>query len=800
VKKFPPANNIYKLLRIEMTYPLHFFLKREILLLLFFIKIALPFSQFTNYNSPISINDILINNSDVWAATRGGLMHINLLNNKVDLETNVNYIPDLNLTALSKGFQGNIWIGSKKGYLCKLSSKGRYSVYTSYVSSEWDINDIHAFGKYLIIASSKGCSIFDIDKNRVFQNAIFESNVVHSLMVFKDTLFMGCDKGVYKLDISGDNIEKSNLNDEAIWEIEPTDSVISSFPIINDSIYYISKVAASWKNSLLYSVDTMYTDVSVKSSVFSDTVRIADFPSKLNSITVAKNGDCWYGTEENYLYRQPWHGGRWHYYTVNGLTFRSITKVHIADNGTVWCIPSVTWLWLNKELRYKGHPWWIGIAALKKDTWELYTPENTNNFPFLGDGDGFLGIGEDPFGNMWFGTNGSNVRRYHPRYNNWHFYLIGTGAKSTFLLLPENAGFTWGKCDAIARDSSGYMWFATYNSDPGSVFCYNPEVMNPGKSDYRFFFPKDSLEAHMKIPRSLNVDVAGNIFLGGDTYDDGKLVVFSHTGDPLKEDVTRIFMEQGLLKVNDMSSSSDSCTWIASGNGLYHFQLNNPGPDPLIKVNEAPVGITTVEVEKSTRIPFYDDDGYPIKDSASIETKLWVGTQIEGIHRLSISKITRQDGTLESCKIDTVDSLKEKDGLVSNEVTHLAIDRKNGCLWIATRDGLSKYSLGHSFEQLSNNKKISAYPNPFVRSRHNEVIFENLAPQSSISIYTVDGRLIKYLVASGKNVIKTESEWTIIWKPDPDILPGTYLYTAKIQQENEKQRSKRVVGKLLILP
>lgn len=771
-------------------------LNNYIFLFLFcYIHTAFSFSQFTNYNSAVGINDILVDNSVVWAASTGGLIQVDPLQDTVTLENDFDNLPDLFLTSLCMDNEGNIWIGSKKGFLVQRSSK-RYSVFKSYYASEWDINDMIVFGKYLIIASSKGCSIFDTEKKRVFQNAIFESNVVHSLSIYKDTLYLGCDEGVFKLDISGDNIVASNFNDETIWKKEPTDSIIVSFPVLNDRVLYKSKIAATHNNSLVYGFDSSVADSLDLNYVFRDDLNLSKLPSKLSALAFDNDGNYWFGTEQNYLIR--WNGDKWVYYKVNGLTFRYVNKVHIAANGTIWCIPSISWLNINSR---RGHPWWLGIAALTSDHWQLYSIENTKNFEHFGDGENFLGMGEDPSGNMWFGTNGTNIRKYNIKTGLWSRYYVGNGSRTTFKFFAEGdyTGWTWGKCDAIATDSSGYMWFSVYNGFPGCVLSYNPAVENPESTDFRYFFPKDSLEPYIKVPRSLNVDVANNIFLGGDTEDDGKLVIFNYAGNPLTGTINRFYTRYGLLKVNDMASSPDSSTWIATGRGLYNFQYNSAGSHSFTEIKDAPVGIITVELESDKKEINYDSYTNP-DIFAKVETILWVGTQLDGVHRLTVSKLLRNDGTVASCAIDTTISIKEKDGLIYNSVSHLAMDRKNGHLWIATENGLSKYDLGHTFTEVENNKNISVYPNPYVRSRHNEVVFAKLAPQSVIAIYTIDGRLITQLIASGSNVIKTENTWTIIWKPDSRILPGTYLYTAKIKKESETSRSKAVVGKLLILP
>jgi hypothetical protein len=162
--------------------------------------------------------------------------------------------------------------------------------------------------------------------------------------------------------------------------------------------------------------------------------------------------------------------------------------------------------------------------------------------------------------------------------------------------------------------------------------------------------------------------------------------------------------------------------------------------------------------------------------------------------------MVKSNGLIDSIGIDSISYLKESEGLISNTIQHMNMDRKNGYLWVATDEGLSRYYIGHSLKKLESNVKVSAYPNPFVLSRHSRIVFEHLASGSSISVYTVDGRLVANIVDRESNVIKTGNEWTFIWKPDRDIIPGVYFYIAKREQEYELNKRRGIVGKLLILP
>ena len=292
-----------------------------------------------------------------------------------------------------------------------------------------------------------------------------------------------------------------------------------------------------------------------------------------------------------------------------------------------------------------------------------------------------------------------------------------------------------------------------------------------------------------------------NIFLGGGHSEEGRLIVFRYDEgqNPLTHGINNPILDVKLTKIWHLVSTEDTVTWIVTGEGLYHFQYTSLNGPSLLKVRNIPSekSLRCMEVESNYRYlfdPFNQDDYYE-----KIESVLWLGTDMEGIARVNVHQMVKIDGFIDSIGIDSISYFTESNGLINNMINHMDLDKKNGFLWIATNDGLSRYNIGHSFKKIESNAKVSAYPNPFVLSRHTGIVFENLASGSSISIYTVDGRLVA-IVDRESNVIKTGNEWKLEWIPDRDIIPGVYFYIAKREQEYELYKRIGVVGKLLILP
>lgn len=753
------------------------------------------YSIFSNFSSAVNTRGIVFDKDNAFAITSGGYMHINTKNGDVLFKHSSDYMPDLNLTAICKDSLGNIWIGSKRGYLYKIDTKGYNSSYTSYVSSLWGITNIFPYGKYLIITFSKsgensanGCSIYDTERNVALQNATSFNNIpsqeFYGINVFKDSLYLGFKGGVAKLDISGDKIVTNNFLNEKIWSIDRVDSTIYSFPVQGDSIQYCPYVSCVRNDSLYYSDD---------SYVYFDTTVLCSLPSKILSIDKDNDRRLWFGTNENYTY--SWDGVDLKQHKNKFLTMSTINRVYVAKNNKVWITPVIS----DNEKNTKIYKWHRGVSCYDGDDWRLFSPTNTDDFGSLGDGEEFLGVAEDPSGKMWFGLNGSPVKRYRPSNDSWIRYNISAGNSSYRFDLIDDANIKdkWCKCDAIAQDSSGNMWFTVYNYSKGCLISYNPKVYDPEKNDYKYHL-SDKSSAYMPYPIALNVDILGNIFIGGKS---GKLVVFKPGNNSVEDNISHRFLNVNLSRIWHMSSTPDSGTWIATGSGLYYYKLHNEKDGILIKNTYKFKNIVTcVEYENSFTYPETNNYGETLEDSTKTETILWLGTDGIGLIRARAITMTHRDGSIASSWIDSTTTFDESHGLINNKIKHMDMDRTNGHLWIATDMGLSRYNLGHSFKKVTTNTKMQVYPNPYIKSRHREIIFENLAPNSIIIIYTIDGRIVDQIVDRGSNVVKTMNQWTYMWKPGTKILPGTYFYACKFREDATDKRQKSRLGKILILP
>jgi Two component regulator propeller. len=728
-----------------------------IFILALFAHDSFSLSQFANYQSATGINDIVSSGLQTWVACSGGLFAIDFGKNSFTLYNNINDFPDVNLTAVCRDPKGNLWIGSKLGYLYKQTPDGKKFVYDSYFGSNWEILALFPYNDYLIVGSTKGASIFDPVKELALGNTstidTFSDPAVFSIAVHNDSLYIGCKKGYASAYIAGNRFLANNYADPSLWHSTPTGQNVVSF--IDSSGVFLPRADTAVLAGQTYyhagsSSDTFF--VKVKDSI------VFTAPSKVTKLVKDDYNNLWIGTAKDYLYFLNNAGPPGHL-KIPGLTFDVVTRVHAAKNGIVWLEPNC-----QQNLSPATEPWFDGVTSFDGKTWTLYSHYTAQNFGFIGSGGNFQGICEDRSGNMWFSASGGNVKKFDAQTKQWsEYYMPGmymdTAVRQLSTAETSDQNF-WGKNDAICQDSSGNMWYGNWEKANvnyrGCLICTDPSVTN-----YKRFYPLGDQYCILDI-FSLCVDSRGKILVGGN---DGELLIVSHKGHPLQDGIDSIYLfRKDFGKVFDMCATSNGITWIVTEKGLYKYNSDADVLDSL-PTSKIPATINCIDAES---------DGL-----------LWLGTSADGIIRYTVSDSTKTTFSMSN-------------GLVSNSVNDLSIDKAGGYLWVATNAGLSRMSLGHTSALMDNNKNIVAYPNPFSQTNpnHREIIFKHCAPDIKIYVYTLSGTLVKKLSRDADNAYPTDNnpyEATLRWVPSKKLVPGTYYFVGQPQQPTKTQ-------KLLIIP
>ena len=698
------------------------------------------FENISNYSSPVTVNAFMQWGDTLWAATSGGLVMRNLASGAQEFVGNGRIFPDLHLTALCRDEAGNVWIGSRRGYLYKRSPRGRYTAFSAYKLAGWSITSLYSYDGMIVVGADLGVSLFDPVKGVAVRNATaiagFSAPNVNVIESSGDTLFLGCGEGAAFLDGLYDApLARRNFYDPGIWKTKGSGPV-RSFVDVGGGVTAYSKPATLFRGTL-YTADTggrlTWTD---EGGAVGTARIIAD-----GGITALYNeGDkrLWIGTEAMYCYSLGDDSLRQH--TIDGYSLKQASRVVVAPNGDLWALPRAS---------YPNIFWYHGVHRFDGRRWRLYgSSTHGEDFGYVGDG-GALGAAFRRDGSIWVGTSGGNVKHIDPEKNTVGQFIVGYGDFTAVSYMYNGRGENmWGRCDAIAADSSGYLWFSVFDSYFGSLICYDsryntvPYEKNPVKARFRRFFTEPPLKT--KNIELLAVRRDGKIF----AYGGNRLAVFSHGGNPLADSVKVDTLYETVGTLSAMDVGPDGALYTAGTGGIRRI------PSGSLKIETLNDTITVASCMAA-------DDGV-----------LWIGTGNRGVIRYDLS-------TGEMRRID------ETTGLSSNNTVSVAVDAKNGRLWVATDEGVSMVNVGSSGKSAAK-PPLRAVPNVYSASGGtqgaSQITFYGLKPKSSVSVYAVNGAL----TAKVEALRHTDTEWRAAWSPKKNIAPGTYIAVVKPGGERTK--------------
>ena len=166
---------------------------------------------------------------------------------------------------------------------------------------------------------------------------------------------------------------------------------------------------------------------------------------------------------------------------------------------------------------------------------------------------------------------------------------------------------------------------------------------------------------------------------------------------------------------------------------------------------------------------------------------VWVGSTNQGAYRLE------RKG--ESFDTLSVTHYTTKNGLLSDGILDVAIDKGLGMAWFGHENGITRYRRNDlrettTFMTDSAVAKVKAYPVPFRPGQHVFLTIDNIAENARVDIYNRGGSLIRSFV--GDEVAGGKVEWTGQGKNGRYVAPGVYYYVVRTSSKKER-------GKFLVI-
>ncbi|MFQ5753096.1 MAG: hypothetical protein ACE5HI_13980, partial [bacterium] len=144
-----------------------FFFVFQLAIFSLFIEIGYGQSlQWKSFTSVGIIRDIDIGNGSVWSGSNGGVLQLQMDNNKITKFTNTEGLTSNDVVAVEIDQHGSVWFALFNGVLNRYwPETGDWEVIEDY--KEQTIQDMVAFGDSIYVALGIGVSLYLIDKKEV---------------------------------------------------------------------------------------------------------------------------------------------------------------------------------------------------------------------------------------------------------------------------------------------------------------------------------------------------------------------------------------------------------------------------------------------------------------------------------------------------------------------------------------------------------------------------------------------------------------------------------------------------------
>ncbi len=353
--------------------------------------------------------------------------------------------------------------------------------------------------------------------------------------------------------------------------------------------------------------------------------------SEVESIAEDQNGNIWFGTFDNGLFKYNWRDGQLDRFTskanqTGSLSDSVILSLLVDRSGLLWVGTLRGGLNAHNPLQ-------IHFGDITKD------PQNSRSLL----SNEVYAIMEDKQGDVWFGTDaGLSIMRQS---NGLHTHLLSTGRQSD---LSGDAVYS------LLQDHQGNIWVGTGGDGLNRI-----SAANAAKKAYKFsHYTYDNGHSGGLISDDISC-----------LYQDKKEVLWVGTLEGLsamevsgkwKNNYHAKNSQLSNIEIQSIFEDSQNTLWVGTIQGLNRYDASSDDFSPLLlKGKEA------APLVQGTIFAMHEDH----------KQQLWVGTD-RGLCRLNPAR--------DRCQLYTVD-----DGLPDNIIYSISQDSR-GNLWLSTRAGLSK--------------------------------------------------------------------------------------------------------------
>lgn len=701
-----------------------------------------------DYLSYTEATKIAVSANKVFCATSGGLFYFDLQDNSVNKVSEIMKLSDFGIKTIAYNASKDVLVvaynNSNIDLVYNTKVVNLSDIKRKQLTTDKTINNISFIGNEAWLSCGFGIVIVNLDKQEIKDTYLIGNGGtmlgVNDLESDGTNLYAATNKGILKASLTGTNLADFQ-NWDLVTDIPPytekfsylafhAGSIIANYTpdeYASDKMYrlngdkwteylpqiqYVGDMQTTGNNLVITSREAVYLvdgNNSVSGSV--SFYQLGD--EKVNTInplsaSIVSGGSLFIADFKIGMIK------------VTGSKFESVFPEGPIDNQMFSLYANDRDLWIAAGGH--GDSWNNNFQQPRfqrfgNGTWKYY---NKAVYPEMNGFFDVIGMAADPkdANHIYVGSWGGGVLEFR----NDQFENRFTNKNSPLqTALPTKPDEPYVRIGGLDFDSQGNLWITN------SEVAQNLHMLTPDGKWTSFTLPE--------VANSRNI---GQVLVN--SYDDKWIIVprghdayvVNKTGDKKKRLQVTSYFNNGeneiLNRMNDIYSiaeDNEGAIWIGTSKG--------------VAVYSSPSRIWDAENFYAMQPSLDLNDGlyHPLLENETVTAiavdganRKWLGTRNSGIYLVS------ESGSEEILHFTTNDS-----PLFSDNITSIAVNQKNGEVFIGTDKGLISY-MGEATGGNDTYDSVYVYPNPVRETYDGPVTITNLIENSEVKITDIAGNLV----------------------------------------------------------
>ncbi len=696
-----------------------------------------------DYLSYFNATKIALSADKVFCATNGGLMYYDLEDNSVNRFNDMATLSDFGIKTIAYNKSNDVLIIAYTNGNIDLvygsSVVNLPDIKRKQLTGDKSINNIVFIDNEAYLACSFGIVVLSLEKKEIKDTYFIgdggTSVVVNDVEADDNYFYAATDNGILKAERT-----EENLQDYSNWtkvnDIMHSNGKFSHLALhmgklianytpegwYEDEMYVLN--GGTWQSYLTeirYAYDIQdngkYLLIASRDAIFivneNDQIaqKITSYqlgdelisPINPRSAAMYENGSLWIADNQQSLVKVT--GNNYEAAVLNGPFDNDIFSLSYSGRG-LWVTPGTTKGWK-----------FGGFQRYEKDNWSYF---NQNTHSELESVLNVISVAVNPLDQQQFfvGTWGSGLLEFKndelvEQYTN-HNSPLETA-------LPQQPDEPYVRIGGLAFDSDGNLWMTNSN------VAKNLLKLSPEGSWEEYTLPEVA-GANYNI-REIIVTQNGDKWIIVSAHD--AYVVDKNVENKKRLQVTSYFNNgenEIFNRMNDIfciAEDNEGAIWLGTSKGVAVY--SNPSriwnSDNFYAIQPS--------------LDLNDDYYHPLLETETITAiavdganRKWLGTQNSGIYLVS-----------ENGDAEVLHFTAENSPLYSNTITSIAINPKNGEVFIGTSDGLISY-MGEATQGNDSYANVYVYPNPVRETYDGPVTVTGLKENTEIKITDIAGNLV----------------------------------------------------------